>query len=194
MCILKTIPLCMLMLLSVLHCLSTHSMDIFDAIGAGDLGRIRHLIEENPKIVNQDYGATPLLSAANHGNVAVVKLLLDSGANINKQSGTEKINPLYGAVDSGHFAIVTLLIGAGANINQQNRLGETPLYCAAEKNYTEIALILIKAGANANLTENGYGMSPLHKAAVFGNVAIINALVAAGANLDRQTRSGATPL
>jgi ankyrin repeat protein len=50
------------------------------------------------------------------------------------------------------------------------------------------------AGADPNVVEGSYDETPLHRAAIYGRVAAIGALVAAGACVDRTDLNGWTPL
>ena len=62
-------------------------------------------------------GQTPLMFAAMKGHHEVVKLLLDSGANINAIGGYSKESSLHTASENGHYEVVKLLLDSGANIN-----------------------------------------------------------------------------
>jgi serine/threonine-protein phosphatase 6 regulatory ankyrin repeat subunit B len=68
------------------------------------------------QITNQKFqGFLPLHIAAKMGKIAVVKMLLDNGADIDQQ--TEAPSALYLAAEQGHTSIVELLLTRGANIN-----------------------------------------------------------------------------
>jgi ankyrin repeat protein len=68
--------------------------EIQDAAGAGDLARVRALLQAKPELVNQrDLGTTPLHEAARNGHLEVVKLLVASGAAVNV-SDSSKCTPL----------------------------------------------------------------------------------------------------
>lgn len=61
------------------------------------------------------YGAAPIKEAASEGHVALVKFLIDSGAELDV-SKSER-NPLFGAIHHGHVDIVRLLIAVGIDAN-----------------------------------------------------------------------------
>jgi ankyrin repeat protein len=64
---------------------------------------------------NQE-GFTPLMRAADQGQVNVVRSLLKSGAEVDgKQPGG--VTPLMLAVRKGHLSVVKVLLAAGANPN-----------------------------------------------------------------------------
>lgn len=60
------------------------------------------------------------------GHEAVVKLLLDKGAEVNAQGGSYYNNALQVALSGGHKAIVKLLLDKGAEINAQIRYSNAP--------------------------------------------------------------------
>jgi ankyrin repeat protein len=76
-------------------------------------------------------GLTPLLFAAREGRVASVRVLLDSGADINLVS-PDRHTPLIVALSSGHFDVAGLLIERGADVNMEDKVGQTALYAAVD--------------------------------------------------------------
>lgn len=88
-----------------------------------------------------------LSHASRHGNMKMIKYLLDNGADINRIGGG--INkPLTDAIKGGKKEIVKYLIQMGANVNADN--GEA-LRNAIERGELEIVKELIKNGANINI-------------------------------------------
>jgi ankyrin repeat protein len=71
------------------------------------------------------FGVTPLHIAAERGELHIISLLLDSGAEIDAR-GEEGHTPLHEAVLRGHTEAVKLLMTRGANTNIPNDLGQTP--------------------------------------------------------------------
>jgi ankyrin repeat protein len=74
---------------------------------------------------------TPLLYAAREGHEEVAKLLLDSGANIEKDDA-DGVTPLLMAILNGHVSLAQTLIARGANVKVYDWYGETPLWAAVD--------------------------------------------------------------
>lgn len=66
---------------------------------------------------------------ASDGHEAVVRLLLENGANVSATDYRGDTG-LHMAADSGHDAVVRLLLEKGANASSKNRNRETPLSAA----------------------------------------------------------------
>jgi ankyrin repeat protein len=124
---------------------------------------VRKHIEMDPLAVHQRgwIGDTPLHWPAHNGNVEIVQLLLDAGADIE----SDEINwiggkPLQWASEH-EPATVRLLLERGADVNARNIkagsefLGFTPLIMnASQKNdCSEVTQILLDAGADINATD-----------------------------------------
>ena len=92
-------------------------------------------------------GMLPLLLAIIRGHEAVVKLLLNMGADPNR--GTEKgLTPLYFAALHCKSNVVKMLLAAGGDPNKGNNHGEKPLHGAADACHTEMVRLLLDAGAD----------------------------------------------
>jgi len=99
--------------------------------------------------------------------------------------------PLHLACFWNHLPVVKYLVEHGANINATNRgTGQQPLYEACKHGF-EITLYLIEHGANVNHIDK-FGMTPLHSAAMNGNLKTVKCLVEHGALLV-PNRQGKTP-
>ena len=105
----------------------------FDAIKQNDIEAVEVLLEEGVDVNAKDnYGATPLISAAFFGYTEIAELLLEAGAdpNIKDKDGW---TPLMIAAMDGKTGVVKLLLKAGADPNAKNKEGETALYWALKK-------------------------------------------------------------
>lgn len=102
---------------------------------------------------------TPLISAIRSGNFAVIKLLLDNGANPNFKSESNSDMPLIEAANIPNFDILELLLDKGADVNAESSVGKTALelvlnYDAKknndedEENNKKCARLLIDRGAD----------------------------------------------
>jgi len=90
---------------------------------------------------------TPLHSAAAAGEVAIARLLIAHGANVNVGQAESGFTPLHEAAGKGDIEFATLLLEHGANINAKMKDGKTPLAFAVSHNQNEIAVFLRGRGA-----------------------------------------------
>jgi uncharacterized protein len=129
--------------------------DIFESAALGKVERVRELLKKNPELVKafSSDGWTAL--HLNFGNVAIVKLTLDSGADINAVShNLFKATPLQGAAAMQNIDLAQLLIARGANVNCRGAEGGTPLHETAERGKIEFARLLLDHGANPNAKDD----------------------------------------
>ncbi len=88
-----------------------------------------------------------LFQAVEVGNETTTKLLLDSGADINKAREDGR-TPLFIAAQNGHDACVKVLLEAGADKDKAETEGVTPLYMAAGKGHDACVKLLLDATYN----------------------------------------------
>ncbi|PQE03561.1 ankyrin repeat-containing protein [Rutstroemia sp. NJR-2017a BVV2] len=135
---------------------------------------------------------TPLWWAARNSNTAMVKLLLEAGANVESKDSNSQ-TPLWWAARNSNIAIVKLLLEAGANIESKDSNGQTPLWWAARISNTDMVKLLLEAGANFE-SKDSNSETPLWWAARNSNIAIVKLLLEAGANIESKDSNGQTPL
>ncbi|KAF7349501.1 HET-domain-containing protein [Mycena sanguinolenta] len=139
------------------------------------------LIENGANINPMDAEDSPLSRASYSGNIDIVNLLLEKGANINILSGYHG-SPLAAASVNGKMDIVWLLLEKGANINLVGGNYSSPLTVACCRSLNIVQLFLEKGG-DVNLVGGKYG-SPLVAASSFGNLNIVQLLLKKGANIN----------
>ena len=169
------------------------SSEIFTAAKAGDLEKVKALLEANPQSVNEkgDQDETPLYLAAAYGHAAVVKLLLNHNANVNAVDKNAGWTPLHRAANA---AVAELLLNHNADVNAtptESRV--TPLHLAAMSGRTDVVELLLKHNANVNAVTVA-GITPLLWAALYGHTAVAELLLKHGANVNVADRHGMTPL
>ena len=89
---------------------------------------------------------TLLHKAAQIGDRRVCKLLIDHGADVNKQDA-RKQTPLWVAAEKGHKDICEVLIQNGASVDEKDATQTTPLFIAARKKHKDVCKILVDNGA-----------------------------------------------
>lgn len=109
-------------------------------------------------------------SKACHSHVAVVKEMIQAGADVN-MTISRPVERRPGKTLS--------------NI--------TPLFAAALQGHTPCVMELIKAGADVNIARSD-GITPLHMAAYSGHEGCVLSLIQAGADIHKAVDNGCTPL
>jgi ankyrin repeat protein len=141
-------------------------LNVFEAAAAGVRETVAAHVKEDSGLVRafSHDGFTPLHLAAFFGRIPVVELLLTLGAAVNEVSrNPSALRPLHSAV--------------------AHRQPQVAL---------EIARALVAAGADVNATQHG-GWTPLHAAALHGNLPLVRLLLEAGAKADVKNDAGQTP-
>jgi hypothetical protein len=122
----------------------------------------------------------PLLDSAGIGDDAVVRLLLDKGANP-ESMGNHGQTPLAWAATNGHEAVVRLLLERGADPESKDNDGQTPLALAAANGHEAVVSLLLERGADSEATDN-HDQTPLALAATNGQEAVVRLLLERGAH------------
>ncbi|OAD58344.1 Transient receptor potential channel pyrexia [Eufriesea mexicana] len=142
---------------------------------------------------NEKY--TPLHCAAAMGDLACVKCLIKSQADVN--AGIYGKSPLYYAVLTASLGSVTctkLLLTYGADVRVQfGSMRSTPLHLAAEEGSAECTKLLLDAGAACE-AKNARGQTPMHLAVLSQSMETINTLISVGAKVNTEDNDGRTPL
>lgn len=129
------------------------AVGLFEAAATGRLSDVERELDASPG-AEQSYGAdghTPLGLACFFGHVPVVALLLERGANPNRESRNfQRVAPIHSAAASGSVEIVRMLLDAGANPRKEQETGFTALHTAAANGDVEIVELLLDRGASAN--------------------------------------------
>src|SRR5687768_14872317 len=119
------------------------------------------------------------------GDVEAVKKMLGEGMNPNTFKMLRD-RPLNEACAAGNLEMAKVLLEGGADIN------DGAINRAAQAGHTEIVKLLIERGAELNKLVAG--MTPLHVAAMFKQLASIDVLIQAGARVNERGLHGRTPL
>jgi ankyrin repeat protein len=148
---------------------------------------------------------TALMWAVSRGHADVARRLIEAGADINARSrirrrtvqlanrygdqnsvrGVTEIDlggftPLLFAARVGSVGSAAHLLAAGANVNDAAPNGATPLIVAAHSGHGAVGAHLLDRGADPNAGTVGY--TALHAAVLRGDLALVRALLAHGAN------------
>ena len=124
---------------------------LHEAVKAGDMARVKELLEGGADVNGRDGGHwTGLMHAASSGYMLVVKLLLDKGADVGLQA-VKGETALYMASEKGELGIVRMLLEAGAETEVMGPRGRRAADAAEEGGYTKIVELLKGAEAERAL-------------------------------------------
>ncbi|MEL6441341.1 MAG: ankyrin repeat domain-containing protein [Cyanobacteria bacterium J06621_8] len=158
---------------------------LLGAVAEGKIDIVTALIEAGCDVNAQTkmlFSFDALGIAVDQGFTAIVRLLLNAGANPNSANANPGMSHLSKAAQKCHTDILRLLIDYGAKVKFGT--GFRLLVHAAENSNAEIVQILIDAGCNVN-TRNYQYDTPLAAACRRVNVEIVKTLINAGANVDK---------
>jgi ankyrin repeat protein len=136
----------------------------------------------------------PLADAAMRGDLAVVRALLERGADVNAAQG-DGMSALHWAAQHGDRDMVQLLVRAGASLDAITRIGKyTPLHLASKIGEADVVAALLEAGSNVKAVTNS-GAQAIHFAAASGSPATVEVLLDKGADANAiESEWGQTPL
>jgi ankyrin repeat protein len=192
---------CLLVMLAV-AAMAQEPEKFYSAIRQNDLTQLKALLDQGsapngsaPKgnaDTADDRGITPLMYAAEIGSLDAMRLLIDRGADVNRQNAFGSTALMWSVADP---AKVRLLLDHGAQVNLAARSGRTALIIAAFTNPSaEVVRLLLAKGAKVDVVDQRH-VTPLN-ATTFGNdTATVQLLLDAGADIQTpDTFIGLTPL
>jgi hypothetical protein len=162
------------------------------AAASGYEAVMRPLAWRSAKLEYMEFKNGLLLYAAKNGSEAMVRLLLECGAEADPKADFCR-TPLFFAAENGHEAVVKLLLEYGAEVNFKDNNGQTPLLFAAGNGHEAVVRLLLEYGTEADFKDN-FGRTPLSFAAEKGWEAIAGRLLRSGAESNSKDNFGRTPL
>jgi len=178
----------------LLCCEPSLASDLHEAAASGDLNRVKELVSSGidineyapmPSIGSDFPQGTALYVAVAYGNEAVVKFLIDSGADLdaatNEGGCFEVSTPLDTAVWGKHKNIAAMLLKAGASVEGTGHVFHWPLQIAAEMGQTDLMRLMIEHGATINRSGVD-GFTALHHAILERQVESVRLLLSSGAD------------
>jgi hypothetical protein len=195
--------------------------EFFTAIAAGDVERVRRLLDDDPSLLSGagPDGASPSLTALYHGHAPLADELaartgelsvfeaaaFDDTARLGELIATDRSviqlwsadgwQPLHLAAFFGRAEAARMLLDADAEVAapSHNEMAVHPLHAAAAGRHAELVWLLIASDAPVDARQRG-GWTPLHSAAANGDLESVRALLSAGADSTATNDDGRTPV
>lgn len=133
-----------------------------------------------------------LIAAAEAGDTAALRRLLDAGTPVDGVDGRRR-TALLAATQANRIEAARLLIERGANVNAKDELQDSPFLYAGAEGRLEILRLTLAAGADLKST-NRYGGTALIPAADRGHVDTVRELLKTRIDIDHVNRLGWTAL
>ena len=138
----------------LLCCLAVYStalfsQEVFEAVKAGDLAKVKMLVDKDPEIINAKNrdGMTILFAAVAYPRVEIAEYLISKGADVNVQNEFNT-TPLHLACGNRlSLEFVKLLIEKGADINAVAKYSGRPLDVALDGGDAAVVDFLKSRGA-----------------------------------------------
>jgi len=164
--------------------------EFFSDVAMGDQNAVRQQLDDAPFLLhvrNPDTEAwqelTPLHSAAKHGQLEVVKLLVERGAEVYSNPLSTYPAVIIAAWNEKQPVVEYFLNEIPDKANGTNGLGVT-LNLAARQGWKDLARKHIEADPLAVHQRGWIGDTPLHWPSHNGSVDIVSLLLDAGANIE----------
>lgn len=157
---------------------------VADAAMRGDVEAVRGLLQRgsDPDAAQGD-GMTALHWAAELGNEALARVLVDAGASLEPTTRLGAYRPLHLAARNGHAGVLRVLLEGGASPSVTTSTGDvTPLHFAATAASPDAAAVLLEHGADPDAREARWGQTPLMFAAAATRAEVVGVLLEHGAN------------
>jgi ankyrin repeat protein len=152
------------------------------AVAANLLETARLLLKDTPTLQPTD--SPEIIVASYYGNIQMVQLLVQHGADVNALGG-DYGSALQAASYDGHIDIVQLLIEHGADVNAQGGHFGSALQAASHNGHMNTIQLLIEHGADVN-AQGGHFGSALQAASHNGHMNTIQLLIEHGADVNVQ--------
>ena len=155
----------------------------------GDIEDVRAILKASFKI---DDNENVLEAAVRSGNLALVKLLVEAGAQVNVAAGPGPkpdghYTALQAAAERGDLEMVKYLLEAGADVNAMPsyHCGMTVLQAAVSSGNQDVVTLLLEAYADVHADPASWmGVTAMQAAARGGHLAIAKQLKEAGASVN----------
>ncbi|MBU0677884.1 MAG: ankyrin repeat domain-containing protein [Verrucomicrobia bacterium] len=151
------------------------------------------LLEEGALLNKTDKrGWTPFLAAAETGDLRMLNLFAEYGADMHARTSDER-TALHLAAMQGQVDAIRWLIGRGFSVSAIDDDGDMPLTSAADHGHEDAIGVILEAGADPNATDQT-GWSALLTAISKRRCNVIEVLASGGADVNSTLPSGTSPL
>ena len=147
-----------------------------------------------------DWGRVPLHKVSEGGHnvmeqssLEIMRLLVNSGANVNLTDDDEGWTPLHAAARNGRREVGQQLLASGARLDARNHAQQTPLQLSCGFGRLEFSRFLIDCGSDVKSRDKD-DIVPLDMASRYGHVDVARLLLDRGSDVNVRDTQHLTPL
>jgi len=168
---------------------------LYNATEEGRIDIAKYLAEKGADVNWSDGNDMTLLHLASaEGQLEVVKYLIEEkGADVNCKDKDEN-TPLHLAATSGRVAAAKIVADRITNIGRKDKDRMIRLMCTAQKGQMDVVRYLVEEKHADVNCQNIYGMTPLHFAAINGQLELVQFLFDHSADVNCKDEEGRTPV
>ena len=122
-------------------------VEFSNALSDGNVKVVQKYLDSGVDVNDKYFAWSALQIAANKNQLAVVKLLVDKGADVNYKHPILKMTSLQLAAYDGFEDVVKYLISKGADVNVKMRGNVSIVRALKDKGDTKMVDVLVAAGA-----------------------------------------------
>src|ERR1017187_10344224 len=123
------------------------NLEFVTALGDGNIKVVQQYLDNGVNVNGSSFAWSPLQIAANKGQIEIVKLLVEHGADLNYTHPITKMTALSLAAYNGSMEVVQYLLSKGADPNIKLRGGVSIVRAVREVGNTAMVDFLMKNGA-----------------------------------------------
>ncbi len=167
------------------------------AVQEKDLAAVKALLASGADPNVGDQTGTPLAWAARLNLTDIVKLLLDSGANVNARDSDDRSILIsaaewpFGEQNRSYVPTIKALLDKGADVSIRDKFNMTALLYAAYYRDADVVRLLIDSRSDINAKANG-GQTALMRAIAARKKDTVALLLDRGANITAKDDNGST--
>ncbi len=148
--------------------------DFIEAVAAGDIEKVQKFLKRGYK-ANQKYMFYPVLIAAVHRQDAMLRYLVEQGADLSVRDTHFGRTALHFCAEQGMYSTIEYLLDQGMDINAQDYDKNTPLHLAVDSHKKKAIRLLLEKGSDLNV-KNQKGYFPLDMAIEYTKNGLFNML------------------
>lgn len=165
----KPLPAILLFCFLAVIVTESQAAEFHDLIRAGNLDQVRKSVARDSILTNMadEIGHSPLHIAVIYGQLRIVNVLINAGAEVNAVDRLKRLTPLHYAAFHNHPKIMLFLLSRRADHNMADSDGNLPLHFAAANGCLSTVEMLLQHSANPDCLNKNW-QTPLHLAAYAG--------------------------